>query len=858
MSYLIYINGSLIDAPSISFAQTKQVNDIANLTNRNSNYTQNIKIPRTAKNQRIFDGVGFTGSQSNLPYTKSVCNIIDADTGQHVIYNGWAVLIETTEKDFNITVYDGVIDFYKAIDNLTLTECGLDDLNHVKTLDSVIDSWNNDLPYKYILADYNGNNVYDLGVSVDFQVPSAKVSYLFERIAEYVGYEFQGTIFNHEYFQNLWLTYPKPILLNAPVQNLVGDLTSTFREFPISYGSFLGSRTIVEFYGVGSVLDWFDPLYYTASDGAKQSGLFRLNFSPCIWKKRNQAGQIIETTSQVRVYSVGYGSTGIIQDVNINVNNGGYVDLYLNSSGVIGDKFYIVVGGGSEFEGIVSPTETTTIFSTPTTGSLLSVNFITGFNVGFDNAFIDFKVSDFIKEIVIRFGLTMFKDKYTNKVKFLTLSELLQGQEINNLTDKFVGKVSEKYTFGSYAKKNNFKYKYNDDEATHNNGNININNENLAEEFSILQSNVYSPEKNTSVFLTNSNVYKIWDKEIKDDETVTYKDLDGRFYFMRAEEVNAPLLVGSNLFGIGQTVPKYYRENYFRLSFNDIIRDWYAPIQSLFNKAKMVTAEFYLKAKDVFNFPFNKLAYIDQLGSYYLVNKINNIVKGKPTKVELIEVDYMTEIEQEVIPPNYIVIATDPVISSCEISFNVTTDYPDANNVVVKVYSGYLAFGEVLFQPFITNPELQTTIVGGVIIVPIDQLPYNEYGYRFEIVLLTGNPFININSPLTEIVAIDGTCYITETYPDTLTINNIQNLGVNPWLTSLTLYTINFSYTGMPLGQVYTIVFEGFSLGTWAGLGSATNTQGSLFEDFNQNVTGYLLTKIRISINGVVSNEVNV
>ena len=138
MSYLVYINGQQVNEKAIVFTQTKQVNDIANLTSRNSNFTQSIKIPRTAVNIPIFQDAFNVGSQTTIPYNYVSCDVIDADTGQHVIYKGWAVLLESTPLEYSITIYDGVIDFYKRIDGMFITDVGVSELNHVKNIPNVI------------------------------------------------------------------------------------------------------------------------------------------------------------------------------------------------------------------------------------------------------------------------------------------------------------------------------------------------------------------------------------------------------------------------------------------------------------------------------------------------------------------------------------------------------------------------------------------------------------------------------------------------------------------------------------------------------------------------------------------------
>lgn len=71
MSYLIYINNLQIETYSQSFALTRQNNDIADISNRNADFSQNIKIPRTANNTIILETAGLIGRNSNVPYKKT-------------------------------------------------------------------------------------------------------------------------------------------------------------------------------------------------------------------------------------------------------------------------------------------------------------------------------------------------------------------------------------------------------------------------------------------------------------------------------------------------------------------------------------------------------------------------------------------------------------------------------------------------------------------------------------------------------------------------------------------------------------------------------------------------------------------
>jgi hypothetical protein len=98
--------------------------------------------------------------------------------------------------------------------------------------------------------------------------------------------------------------------------------------------------------------------------------------------------------------------------------------------------------------------------------------------LNFTNALAGFTTKDFIYEVTQRFGLTPYKDKYTNNYVFKTLSEIVSTTGAIDWTDKFQNVVSEKI-YMVIMHKNLMQYKYNDDNATYNDGSILINNQKL-------------------------------------------------------------------------------------------------------------------------------------------------------------------------------------------------------------------------------------------------------------------------------------------------------------------------------------------------------------------------------------------
>jgi hypothetical protein len=836
MSYLLYIGGELCELPrGFSIAQTKQVNDISNITTRNTNFTQAVKLRKTATNIRIMQNAGLVGNESNLPYERVDADLIDTDTGLHLIYKGWAVLTETTANEYILTLYDGVIDFFRKIENITITETGISDLNHVKTLSNIIETWTDlEKPYRYIIADYNGNNVFDGKLNIDYQVPSASGLYLWNRIFDYIGFTYSGPVFQHEKFTDLWLTFPKPTGEVEPNKVLINNQTSSDQQYTsyTVFGSTIFAQT------------------------AFNSDVFRENFT-------NERAELTNTNQWTTVTAPQPHSIPVQSFIKI-LQNGVYsFDMSLSGS----FSFTLTVKNALDEIIILAQPFTTSVIFNANAGDKVFVNcenippiglddldidfsFIDGFAVNFEEIFIDFKVSDFVKEILIRFGLTPFKGKFDNNVEFLTLEERLQSESIDNWEKKFSRKLSEKYTFGNYAKRNILKYKYNDEGEKHNDGSFTIQNQNLAEELTLFQSQIYSPDSQKTILLAEqSNVYKIWEKEIKDDETVEYKDLQGRFYFQRSERKNLTIDLISELTSDEATNGFYYRESYFRLSFSEIVQDWYKPIGAIFNKAKMVVIDAYLTVKDIAELDLRKLIYIPQLGSYYFINKVPNFIKNKLTKVELIEVDYLTEIESEIpiiVQPTIVI--TDADLDSCNITLTVTTDLPQPTTVDIIPFTfqdnGFGGFG---WNEYFVTPPITGTLDDNEVTFSISQLPFNILGYKF-MIRKSFEFNIPILSNLTDAIAIDGSCFAPfPTNGTTITITNIETLFINGFNR-----TIRVFYTSDFVGNWDFILYV-YSFGvSYSVTVNASSPNG--FADINIQQGNTFPSNVRIDSGSISSN----
>jgi hypothetical protein len=602
-------------------AQTKQVNDIISLNTRQSNYTSTFTLPLTANNVRGMASLGVVGNGSNLPYQRNKAYLY-GDSGECFVYKGWA-MINSTSNGYKINIYDGSIDFYKAIENQTLSELTLTEINHFKTINNVVNSWDDASNYRYIIADYNGKALFDTDkINIDYLVPSVRVSWLFDQVFSQNGFTYSGTVFNTFNFTNLWMTFPKGL---------------TAEENPIPENYYTNNNFTVSSNGN----DNFLPIIHTnptPTTGSFIPGNINYLIPTDGTYIFNQSLDIFF------IFEDQYGnlSLGIFDyKIRLSINN-----QPVNSSFIINDSedLYIALNAGDLVSFIIQATpQNGNIYDVVFDSGSISIGFLSGDQIDFNASFIDFKTKDFINEIIWRFGLTPYKDKYSNNIEFLTLQEVLQTSEINDWSEKFNDIESEKYIYGNYAQENNLTYKYNDEQSDYYNGVLNIDNVNLEDSKTVISSRIYAPEKEKSlVFEKETNIYKLWNKEPKDDGTTTYKSLEKRFYFLRSDTYyfENSTVIGSEALVSSQNINSAPFESFFKLPFADIVADYYQPIYQILNQSQVVDLTLYLTEQDIINVDFRKLYYFRQLSNYYLLNKISNFAERGLVKCEFIRVKY--------------------------------------------------------------------------------------------------------------------------------------------------------------------------------------------------------------------------
>lgn len=598
-----------------------QINDIFDLSTVNASYTNAFSIPKNPKNTQIFKMLGLVADPSRVPYERLEARLLD--NGFPLIQKGWLKITETSDS-YKINIVDGIVDFFKDIENKTIgRDLVLTELNHRKDLNTVVESFTNPY-YKYIVADYGGKNITatdddELGYNIDYLVPSANVPFIWGRIFSTFGYTFSGTIFDDVNFSSLWLSYPKapeaadvtePILVAGLEKlNYTQDILPPDKEFEQAYDWSI--TNIIE----GSLIaNWSYVIPSTQN--------FRIKVIPrgYIDVIRSFAPSVVQVPYQVQVFR------GSNQIMSVNTSSSEEIDVSYDD--------YFSEGEIISFR-IVVPSETTEariiLYRLLLENLKVNIYKLSFGDVSFNNALSDFPIKDFIKEIIWRFGLTPVTDSVLKHITFYTMDERLDLSEAIDWSSKYVSRTRESYIQGSYAQQNVFKHKYNDPEENFNNGYLYISNENLSDTKDIATSRTFSYDNRlTQMGNYLSFAYPIWQPEPKevtneDGSTsieVNYKGLTGRFFMMRYDTIAPASFFISDILGgdvIASNWPLARAEN---TVFSDLIPIYYPEYERILNDFRMHNINLALTIYDILTLSFIKPYYFSQENNFYVLNKL--------------------------------------------------------------------------------------------------------------------------------------------------------------------------------------------------------------------------------------------
>lgn len=601
MEELLYVNNVLIELPKKAVSQTLQVNDIAEVKDRQANYSNNIKIPKTPNNIQTFEMLGLTGSTTTLPYDNvTVKYVID---GIELISEGKGVL-KNTNTHYNLVIYDGNITLVELLGKKELRSLDFTAYNHLLTEDTFTGSFSNTGGYLYAPAQFYEKASVNI-FSIDVMTPLFYIHTLMDMI--FTGYTLTGDIFTDpDYLARVTSmnngyerTHTETLTLKVTETNLESiDDSFTFSGQPEPQTYILDS--------------------YTATNTKTHQVLF--------------VGSVdvsLGTDFALVIYVNGVLRDTIPFEDNVSFNITRDTALtsgeLLETGIVITPHLALDVGDPSlvRFDAAYSRTVYENTISIP---------------VNFEDLLGDTLQIDFVKDIMQHYGLSFRKIPFANEFEFKKIQDIVTDKVgAEDWSDKYTGVLDEKYK-PNYAKINYAKYLYDDNdtntEQTFANGQLDISNENIPETKTMFTS-IF---KASSLVSTTYYGMKHWSPQDVNEVETPVVNNDG-----------LRLLSVVQTSGILKYAYKFHESAYFFtftgtiptlqfIAYQTDLDNNYLEFESILNEYKDTVIGVNLSLLDIVNIDFFKLKFIEQLGHYYYLNKVINYKKDRVTRAQLIRI----------------------------------------------------------------------------------------------------------------------------------------------------------------------------------------------------------------------------
>lgn len=732
---------------------TKQIADIFDLGAVVSSYTNSFTIPKTPNNTERMQQLGIVGDTSQIPYQQVSSSL--AHHGFPTIPKGWLKVIETAEE-YKVSITDGMIDFFKSIENKTMgTDLNLSQFNHTKDLPTVIDSFDGEY-FRYLIADYAGKVLGvdgdDEGINIDYLVPCFNMGKLFELVMDTFGFTYDDT--NITELDEIYITYPKSPS-ESIIETLIADFTKSnyiAQPFPVGGGVYEPSG---EYYWTtqdvdeGTVLEnwrWVVP----------QDAAYRLDFIAEIYARYANIVNVNEVQKPM--------------NLTINVNSipvaSGLSDPL--SPVTIGNSLYLSQGDIVSIEMRASPYQISGsryLHDIHHNSSRLRIYRTNQGNVSLSDVFKDFAIKDFFKECLIRMAVVPIISNGVNglntHLSFKRLSDRISFDNAVDFTDKFVSREKETYINGSYAQKNTFRLKYNDEQDTSQDGYLMVNNANLSDEKILIQSKLYAAENSITRFYDIAETeyfetkrFPIWLPESKQDAagniTVEYKGLSNRFYLMKQalSPVSTWRLVSEQVAG-SDTVTQLPYAITEGTTFSQIVPDRYFDYKGVLDNFRCHNIKMALGLADFIGMDLTVPVYFGQEAQYYIVNRVD-FQEGDLSNAECIRINRVAALvppaEALTVPVQFMMLSDEtvriliPIIDGFDdytsAASSITINGGEATETDVEVLSEYI-------QVMASFAEDGAPVVSGFSININDGVNYRNYIYTNPDVIFHGGDILS-------------------------------------------------------------------------------------------------------------------
>lgn len=613
----------------------KQVNDIAEMQDRQSDFTRQFRVKRTKPMRELFERSGEPGANPDFPYENQICKLVV--DGVEIITNGDLIMNSTDDDYYYVSAYSGNLNFFKAIEGLTLNDLTLASTAHTWNIATQKTSQDTNLDYKYMLSVPNDDGgIVDNGTYINvyggWMWPYVKVKAIWDEIFLNAGFTATGDIMTasnatYEKFMRLWMPIVNLEISEAETSAYLWSLLNTdFHDFPLNSQHLPGGETLngdTNFSYLGEYTTKFSATYkirvYVRAwyDSVGDEHPFPVP-SLELWSDGIKADDFVLNTDLSDTVGADEAYYDQYYDIEYAADSAETLSCYINIS--IVHNFSI---------SIIDITNPVAAYSTVFTSLLDYLPNMTQ--------------TEFIKMICNMFGLvpdTIARDKEVYFWNYLELYEdMSSARDWSNYLSHEVGATEFKY--GNYAQKNSLKYKDSDDVVADTGiGNFLINDETLKSIADVIQLPISTAD--TVVILTDKNVARIAFNKYDNatSEYIAENKIDSRIVY-RAHYAGKAIRFYDSFTGVtpdgsyATTLAVDLASNE-EIAYTTLITH-YLGLSRLLTKTTMQKLRFNLPVIEVSNLKHYIPIYLSQHNAYYYVNKVNNYISGKLCTVELIK-----------------------------------------------------------------------------------------------------------------------------------------------------------------------------------------------------------------------------
>lgn len=632
----IYINNlwQELDLPDEKISLNLQVNDIAELKDRQASYSQSIALPRTAHNENVFSFAFDLQTQNKVPYKYYDCRLLINDI--NVLGTESVLLIdEVTKEEINIQILGDNAGLLSKMQDTLITDLIFDDLGTIKKSNQHTESYTNQVLCKSFNA-YIGKTEEPLTYTKGLWY-FVRFYDLIKRLLLCFGYTLQDDVKQTDKenvfisLQNLNATNPNsfPPTLQRTFKN--GTYRIEYKKnTPLHYWNIIFKNTnnntdnLKFIQGLpANSFNYLDdvPPFSCYEYTADYNGQIRIQAH---YNCFHHPGYAQSCHINLAIYKNGtfvyntttYGTNpnnydrmvnlSIDQTIDVEANDkititGWYYATYHQSVRSDNNSYFILNDGGFSIE--VKQAESVPLYGT------ISVR---------DNLPAFKSCYDLLKAFVNIFALTLKIDARNKKVVCYTMQTLYDN--IPLAKDWSQKLLKDDYTlsfdFGSYGQQNTIKFKDND--TLTNSALFTIENELLDKEKDVVTFDFTAGQSIDN--LPFIDAYDI------DEETQQKTIKESKTHILKKTIIPSRNIHSPSTTTLVFLPATYLLSNYYNRLAYDILQ-----------QCRVLEAYFLLKDTDVKEFDFSIPVFLTQTGRYYYVNKISNYISGQKAKVTLIQ-----------------------------------------------------------------------------------------------------------------------------------------------------------------------------------------------------------------------------